>query len=281
MVLRSLLALVALLVLGACAQPGGGGDGGSPGSYPYTPDDLVLRVAFTGGFVAPQATVSRLPLVSVYGDGRVLTEGPVEAIYPGPALPNVQVSRLDRAAVQDLVDRALAAGVGDTADLGAPPIADAPATRFTVFTGLETVEREVYALQETPQDGAGLSAAQRDARARLSAFLGELTDLGASGSEPYRAEAVAALASSYVPAEDPRLAQPDQSWPGPALPGDPLPGPLGLSCAVATGPQAAAVLDAAGSANALTPWVTPDGARWSLTLRPLLPDESGCADLTA
>ena len=28
-----------------------------------------------------------------------------------------------------------------------------------------------------------------------------------------------------------------------------------------------------------TPWVTSDGARWTVTFRPLLPDESSCADL--
>jgi NAD(P)-dependent dehydrogenase (short-subunit alcohol dehydrogenase family) len=43
--------------------------------------------------------------------------------------------------------------------------------------------------------------------------------------------------------------------------------------------QARAVLDAAGAASAVTPWTTPDGGRWSIALRPLLPDESGCADL--
>ena len=48
----------------------------------------------------------------------------------------------------------------------------------------------------------------------------------------------------------------------------------------ATGDQAQAVLAAAGSANAATPWVTADGGRWSIAFRPLLPDESSCADLT-
>ena len=38
-------------------------------------------------------------------------------------------------------------------------------------------------------------------------------------------------------------------------------------------------LAAAGTGNALTPWVTPDGGHWSVTFRPLLPDESGCSDL--
>jgi len=178
--------------------------------------------------------------------------------------------------VQNLVAGALDAGVGDTADLGTPGVADAPSTRFTVSTGLETIEREVYALQETPEGGGGLSADQVAARARLSDFLGRLTGLSAGGSEPYTPTAVAGIVSPYTPPDDP---QPDQSWPGPALPGNPLPGPQGLSCVVATGDQATAVLDAAGDANELTPWVDADGTRWSIAFRPLLPDETGCADL--
>jgi hypothetical protein len=54
---------------------------------------------------------------------------------------------------------------------------------------------------------------------------------------------------------------------------------MDVSCVSATGDQARALLDAAGSANSATPWVTADGTRWSVTFRPLLPDESGCADL--
>ncbi len=275
---RSAAALVLLLVLAACGRGSGDDDGGTPaGPYPYAPDDLVLQVAWTGGFVTPQLLTGRLPLVSVYGDGRVISEGPVPAIHPGPALPNLQVARIDRAAVQGLVDRSLDAGVGDTGDLGTPPLADAPSTRFTVSTGLETIVREVYALAEAADDGTGLTAEQTAARAELRGFLDELTGLTAGASESYAPEAVAALATPY--AAEPELPQPDTAWPGPALPGEPLAGPLGLSCVVATGEQAAAVLDAAAQANALTPWVTADGARWSVLFRPLLPHETGCADL--
>jgi hypothetical protein len=274
---RSVAALAALLLLGACAAQSPSGGGSTP--YPYAPDQLVLRVAYTGGFLTPQVLASRLPLVSVYGDGRVLTEGPTPAIYPGPALPNVQVSHIEHSEVQDLVDAALDAGVGDTDDLGSPPVADAPSTLITVSTGLETLESEVYALQEAPQDGGGLSADQLAARGKLVNFLARLNDVSTKGSESYSPTAIAGIVSPYTPDDDPMLVQPDQPWPGPDLPGEPLPGPTGLSCVVATGEQATAVLAAAGNGNALTPWVTGDGGRWSVTFRPLLPDETGCADL--
>ncbi|MGY1604621.1 hypothetical protein [Geodermatophilus sp. SYSU D00815] len=274
MTTRTATAAALLLALTACAAPGGGDDAGDD-PYPYAADDLVLQVAWTGGFVAPEAAAGRLPLVSVYGDGRVLTDGPVPAIYPGPALPNVLEARIDRERVQELVDAALDAGVGETTDLGMPPIADVPSTRFTVSTGLETIVREVYALVEGVDDG--LTEEQVAARAELRAFLDELTGLGARATEPYRPAGVAALVTPY--AAEPEFPRPEVAWPGPALPGEPFEAVFQMTCVVAEGDQAAPVLEAARAADQLTPWLSPDGARWSVTFRPLLPHEAGCADL--
>jgi hypothetical protein len=283
---RSAAALAVLLVLAACARADGGSADPPATAPPYGPDDLVLQVAYTGGFVTPEMLAGRLPLLSVYGDGRVITEGPVAAIYPGPALPNLQVQQIDAADVQALVDRALDAGVGDPADLGTPGIADAAATRFRVSTGLETLTTEVYALAEAGEDDGLLTPDQAAARQEMRGLLDALTDLpgtlgadAVSASEPYVPTAVGALVTPYVPPDDAFLDQPDTAWPGPALPGEPLEPQLGLTCVVATGDAATAVLDAARSANSLTPWLSGDGARWSLMLRPLLPEESGCADL--
>lgn len=277
--LRPALSTAVLLGLAACGERGGtAAPAPAPTSeVPAAAEGLVLRAEFTGGFVTPSALAGRLPIVSVYADGRVLTEGPVAAIYPGPALPNLQERRIDRGAVQDLVDRALDAGVAETDDLGSPPVADAPSTRFTLVTESETYVREVYALWETPPEGSGLTDDQRAARKELSDFLTALEG-DAEKTAPYAASAVAAIASPWVDPQD-GLTQPELPWPGPALPGEPTGGLPDASCVTATGDQAQALLTAAGSANAATPWVTTDGARWSITFRPLLPDESGCADL--
>jgi hypothetical protein len=283
--------VLGLLLLCACAQRAGGtaADPTEPG-LPGAADELVLQVSHTGGFVTPEMLAARLPLVSVYADGRVLTEGPVVAIYPGPAWPNVQVQQIDRAAVHTLVERARAAGVTDSADLGMPPLADAPSTRFTLATATETTVREVYALTEADGLGpdSGLTGEQLAARRELRGLLDQLTDLpgtlGADAVAPaaaYEPAAVAALARPWTTTGDePELVQPDARWPGPALPGAPA-GPLpDLGCVTATGEQARAVVTAARAANSLTPWATDDGARWSVTFRPLLPHETGCADLT-
>ncbi|MGN6524206.1 MAG: hypothetical protein ACTHMZ_13555, partial [Actinomycetes bacterium] len=93
------VALVALLLLTACGttSPGegivdvGGGDPQLPA------DTLVLRVSSSGGMLAPGALIGQVPRLSVYADGRAITEGPVPAIYPGPAMPNLQQAQLSPA----------------------------------------------------------------------------------------------------------------------------------------------------------------------------------------
>jgi hypothetical protein len=202
------------------------------------------------------------------------------------------VQVLDDAAVRSLADQALAAGVAERADLGSPPVADVPSTRFTLTTAEGTHVREVHALSEYIADGdpgeAGLTDEQRAGRARLRDLLTALGELGQQLTpegqvpvESYVAQSVAAIARPWSASEDDiaqGLTPEPVPWPGPALPGDPV-GPAGPACVTATGDEAAAVLAAARGATTLTPWSTPDGARWSVTFRPLLPDESGCADL--
>jgi len=286
-------ATVALvLLLSGCAERSAGEaaiptlDGMVPTVGLPDGDALVLQVEHVGGFVTPETTVGRLPLVSVYADGRVISEGPVAAIYPASAWPNVQVAQADRATVQELVDAALAAGVAETDDLGSPGIADAPSTRFTLVTAAGTTVREVYALVEGEGEGAtsGLTEEQQAGRGELLELYTELGDLPYSlapqGEAPasYEPTAVAALARPWVaPENDPLADQPALAWPGPALPGEPV-GP-DLGCVVAAAEQATAVRAAASRANALTPWAGADGARWYVTFRPLLPGETGCADL--
>jgi hypothetical protein len=281
--LRPAVAVAVLLGLTACGERGAAGPATpttTASAEPAAADGLVLRVESTGGFVSPSATAGRLPLISVYADGRVIAEGPVAAIYPGPALPNLQEQRIQRDAVAQLVDSAMAAGVADTDDLGSPPIADATSTRFTVVTASHTYVREAYALTETQSERTGLTEAQQNARTKLSDLLDRLSGLTEAGwdSVPYAPSAVAALTTPWSDPQD-GLTQPDIAWPGPALPGEPMGGLPDLDCVTATGDQAQALLAAAKSANAATAWVNSDGSRWTVTFRPLLPDESSCTDL--
>ena len=287
---RPVLAVALLLGTAACAERAGSPGTPSTTSAVALPDGgegtLVLQAELTGGFVTPESTPSRLPLASVYADGRVIVEGPVAAIYPGFAWPNVQVLDIGADGVQELADRALAAGVAETGDLGTPPIADAPSTRFTLVTADGTHVREVYALSESAgMPDSGLTAEQESARAELLDLVTAVGDLSAGppAPEPWTPDAVAAITRPWTASDEDvaeGLTPEPVAWPGPPLPGEPL-GPLpDLGCVTATGEQAAAVVAAAQDANVLTPWLSPDGTTWSVTFRPLLPDETGCADLT-
>lgn len=292
-------AVAVLLLVAACVPRAPGGDGRpSPGPDPAPPaEGLVLQVAHTGGFVTPQLLASRPPLVSVYADGRVITQGPQIEIFPPPALPNLQVQHVDADAVPELVDRALRAGVAESGDLGRPPVADLPSTRFTLVTQDGTHVREVYALgaeeppgppggNETGDDGpGGPTAGQRAARAELQELLGALGDPASvlpadavGASEDYVPDAVAGVVTEWT---DPQgeLEHRPVPWPGPPLPGEPFEPRLGLHCVLAAGDQAEAVLAAARSASTATPWLSEDGRRWSVALRPLLPHEEDCTDL--
>jgi hypothetical protein len=283
---RAAAAASLLLIIAACARADASGGGRAEDNRDaggYRPDALVLRVEYTGGFVTPSMLATRLPVVSVYADGRVITEGPQVLSYPPPALPNVQQQLIDKTDVDALVERAQAAGIGGpTVDYGEPAIADAANTRFTLITDEGTDVVEVYALTEDPGVSQGLTAAQVQARAKLRELVTALTDLAKTlgpdavgPSEPYTPAALAAVSSPYAP--DPSMpAQDPVAWPGPALPGQSI-GP-DIGCVTATGLEAEKALSAAEPATAITPW-TSGGKRWMLGLRPLLPDESDCRDL--
>jgi hypothetical protein len=283
-------AAVPLFLLGACAQTPGNTAAGAPvagresaSAYPQGADDLVLRVESVGGFVPAERVAGALPTVSVYADGRVITDGPVPAIYPGPALPNLQVRTITPEQIQELVQQAGQAGVRNGADFGRPNVADAPSTRVTVVDGTGKQTVTVEALGEAQADDPRLTAPQRDARTKLTKYVGTLTSLSAGDGKPspaaYDPERLAAIAKPWtepgggVPGQNP-----EKAWPGPALPGATLNANLGFGCVEVSGTQKDEVLTAAKSATMITPWSS-GGKQWSITFRPLLPDEKDCATL--
>ncbi|MEV4640955.1 hypothetical protein AB0J80_26805 [Actinoplanes sp. NPDC049548] len=280
--LRAAAAAATLVLLGACAQPVAA-DESVAGSPPVSDGDaLVLRVRQTGGFVGPDALAGRLPEVSVYADGRMIFNGPTTAIYPGPALPNVLVRSLSAEQVTQLTRQAVTAGVRPGTDFGQPGVADATTTEVTVVTDAGEQTAGANALREALPDDPALTAVQKQARTKLIGFLDELDKLtSGTGAQPYRPETLAAVVRPYVDNTDALPGRPAaMPWPGPALPGEPLAEAQKLGCVTMTGEQRDAVLAATKEANASTPWSS-GGNGWTVTLRPLLPDETGCADLKA
>ena len=114
------IALLIPLTLAACGRLNDDNDGGSGGTgttgatgieHPAGADELVLRVATGGGFVPVEYNLKAVPGFSLFGDGRLIVQGPVIEIYPGPALPNLQVSQLTEEGVQAILEEGRAAGL--------------------------------------------------------------------------------------------------------------------------------------------------------------------------
>ncbi len=269
--------------LSADSEPGDRG-GSGPIDHPTDPSDLVLRMEECCGFLPMSAALKQVPSFSLYGDGRLITQGPQIEIYPAPALTNLQVVRLDEEGIQAILRAARPAGLlGPDRQHELPTVLDATTTTFTVVSGGTRHVVSAYALG---MDGeTSLPAQERQARQALSEFRAKLFDLrrwlpaGSVGQEtPLKFEEIRVLVTPGAPREEPELEQPVIEWPLPSSLsgfGEPLENRSSMRCGSVEGAELDALLPRALEANDLTPWRS-EGLLYSLVFRPLLPDESGC-----
>ena len=286
MALRSIapLALLAVL-LTACADPSPQRGTPSPAiSHGTGADDLVLRWGYEGGFTPPEHQLTNLPAFSLYGDGTIVRPGPQIEIYPGPALPALEVVRVDEVGMQAILEAAFEAeldSVGDLTDMGSVGVADAPETVFTMRAG--GVERtvRVYALGEAGGQFPGMPDEEFEARKALRSLVDDLSSIetwlpGGSieDSAVYEPTGARAYVSPYTPQAD--LPQEAVAWPlDQPLRGAGEDAGAGFRCISVTGDEWTTLAPAVAQANQLTPW-TSEGRRFSVSFRPLLPAETGC-----
>ena len=274
-----LLALTLLAV--GCGRLTDAGDGGGI-EHPTGPNELVLRMDIGGGFVPVEYALAQFPQWSLFGDGRLITEGPQIEIYPGPALPSLQVQTLTDDGVQAILKAARESGLmGPDRSHDYPCIADAPTTTFTVYADGARHVVSAYAL------GIGEGACQgadTEARAKLVAFQATLTDLqswlpagSVSDQLPFEFDEMRVVVQPYSASPEPGLEQNPIDWPLEPLSAFGLPDPTfsDFRCGVVSGADFAKLLPDAQRANELTPWRS-DGERYGLIFRPLLPDEHTC-----
>ena len=266
--------LVAVVLLASCTARAGGTPQGTSGPAGREDDagPPVIEVAYAELFTTRHITLAGLvPIVSVYADGRVITELPLTGGPPGPAMSELRVATVPVDRVEELVRQAVDAGVGRDVD----PVPDRdpalPATRFIVRTDDGTGTTDVQDLAGATESPGDLSAVQRAARAPFAELLASLTDAGDRGNEPYLPQAIAVEVTAAVTSDSPLSTTVD--WPGPPLPtGD------GARCVVVAGDDVEAVLEAAAGADSMTSWRDADGRTWTLLLQPLLPHQDGCED---
>jgi hypothetical protein len=206
---------------------------------------VVLQLKELPGLLPPGGRASVVPVVTVYGDGRV-----VAADTQGVRPPRLTTRLLARAEVERVLhdvqraDLPLADGAA-----GGQVGPDAPTATLTVA------------------DSAGvrvLSVRRDEAATRVRQRLVDLS----AGGEPYGTDRVAVIAVASGTGGRP--------WPA----GELATGSAtrdGARCVLLSGAAAAAAVRAVGGVPGGS-WSS-GGVTYSVTLRPLLPDERSCADL--
>ncbi len=279
-------ALLLSTLLAACSSGPGGSTG--PIAHP-SGDDVILRVEFGGGMIR-DFHLTNFPPFTLLGDGRVIVPGAQIDLFPGPALPAVNVRKLTEDGIQAVLKELARTGLfGTSVELRAAQnfVADAGDTIFTLHADGKDVTITVYGLGtfDAPGDYPGVSAdemAANRALSRLNQQLGNLDAMVAAsawvdaGWHPYEPEALRLLVRNAD--ADP----PDENGIGNALidwPVDSDPTTFGDAtsdgerrCGVVSGQEAEGWYTALSDANQLTRFVKGDH-KYEVTVRFQLPDE--------
>lgn len=296
--IRMGLALAVALSLAACTATPGASIKPSPSASPApTPSDspasLVFRASYANGFVMPTWRFVKIPLIAVYSDGRVFSQGAQIEIYPGPLMPNIQVVQLTPAGLAEVLAAVEVAGLTEKdATYPALLVADAPDTVFTVVKDGRTIVTSFGALAiDEDLFAPAPEVRARKAAAELLNKLGDLeTMLGddVGDSVTYEPDAYQILAYPGDPNEgvEDEISRDPVAWPLTtplAIFGKPMPAsealPDGARCGSASsnGAQGKELAKALTEATTLTGFMSGD-VTWTVLARPLLPGEQVCVD---
>jgi hypothetical protein len=284
------LALLAVTTFLSVACTGTAGPSSSAGATPTpgasatpapsaTPlgnaDVAVIRIEQTPGMLPPWESMRWYPYVALYGDGRLIVQGPVDDIYPGRALPNLQVTHFSQHAVEQALAWAAEAGLkGEDRQLGTP-ILDAGALVFTVVSADGTHHTSI-----TTDGGSDPQiAAAHDFQDVMTSLETWLPEDVASASAPFQFDQMRIISFPADPASlpDPSFAR-EVDWPlesDLATLGVSWSEPAQYRCFELAGDDLAAALPVFQNANELTLYRSAD-VTYQLYLHPLLPDDQAC-----
>lgn len=245
---------------------------------------LLLKVTSEGGFINPAATLAALPTVAVYSDGKIMTPGPVDAIFPGPLLAPVAIRDVGASGAAAILAAIRTAGLDKPAAGGPGVPGDSGTNVFTaVVDGVTTTSR--YA-GGGPPGPKGPVASGDEGRVAALALLDRLLDpaetWGAAGAAEarYVPQGYRVFVAPGAPPADASVSEPTVAWPLSTplsefgAPATPDRGIGGLRQGAVLGADAAALGPVFEKATSLTAF-TSGGSPYTLYVRALLPDELG------
>jgi hypothetical protein len=265
----------------------------SPVASTETP---VVRIEFVGGFRPLEYYILQTPSLLVYSDGTVIQPAPVIAIYPPAAITPFNTFTISEAAVSNLIDRAIAAGLDEPQELIRDDVMDATTATITVAVDGNVMTSSVYALDINGPKPESWDSETMNLYVGIQEFASFARNLATS----LDTEDIVAPETPYVPtrleviAFEPDAAEPLSSG-IPDLTAPPLIWPLDDSlgeigavydrvtgyglpetrCAEISGSDAAEVIAVAETGNLVSPWQ--DGeTTYGVFINPLFPGESSC-----
>ena len=280
-------ALLAIAAVAVACVGSAGAAGSTPSPKPVDPDKVIFRVSWDGGFVTPETLLGRVPMGVVYADGRVITQGPVLAIYPGPLMPNLQERTLSPEALDRLIALAREQDLLKDVRYDFPGIADAADTVLEINLDGKSYRLNAYALAEAGMEGeiapaVGVTPADKAGRTAMREFIDALLAVPETDyvDQPHAYEfeslrlyvkPAEIVENSEFPGEQPPIAWPLDDL---ATAGTLIDNPSVDRCLVVHGDDLATVLPLLQGANQLS--VFESGTEvYSLVPRPLYPDENG------
>lgn len=295
---RLAVLLVAAVLVGACS--GGASPVPSPSPAVPTPVEptpgadaagFVIHASWTQA-LPPRVMFGNIPVMVVTADGRVITQGPVIEIYPGPLVAPLVERPITAKGIEALVQQAKDLGIlrpdGDFTGGALMPGAAAAHVRIVVdgvtyeLTGDAMAATPCPPSEQCPAPVPGTPAA-------FATFWTRLLDM-ASWQPDQLGPETAHVPTSYAvivgPPPEPVAGIAPLVWPAgePTLDGfgAPVRGEAGTRCGIADGALAASLRPLFDQATVLTPFVATAtaSATHGLTVRPLLPgDDDPCAPI--
>jgi hypothetical protein len=266
--MRRLITLaVALLALSACGEDAGGI------VLPSDPEAPVIQIRSEGGFAPIEQMYSSGPTYTLLGGGRLIYEGPVIMIYPGPLLPNTQVTEVTDEQMSEILAMVEEIGLPDMMsehdDSVADDVADATTEVITFWDDDGEHVYSVYAL--------GIDTDPVPATAAAVELVDVLSAAASTGvSDEYTGDRVRIIAGVSQTAPEPGF---EDIRPWPLAGEDPARWEqldLGFSCKV-FGPE---TIEPFGDATQVTQWLHPDpmmdAPPFTLMVRYLHPGEPDC-----